>query len=728
VSSEVPRLRPGLPYPLGATWDGRGVNFALFSSNAEKVELCLFDARGRRELHRVALPEYTDEVWHGYLPDLRPGQLYAYRVYGPYDPERGHRFNPNKLLLDPYAKSLFGSFRWTDAHFGYRVGDKRDDLSFDRRNNASGMPKCLVVDTAHTWSEDRPPRIPWHETLIYELHVRGFTVRNPDVPEALRGTFGGLASPAAIQHLRSLGVTAVELLPIHAHLSERSLVERGLSNYWGYNTVAFFAPEPSYMANGALGEFKTLVQHLHDAGIEVFIDVVYNHTAEGGHMGPTLSFRGIDNASYYRLLPGNERHYQDFTGCGNALDLHHPRVLQLVMDSLRYWVEEMHVDGFRFDLATTLARERANFDQHSGFLDAVRQDPVLSGVKLIAEPWDVGDGGYQLGRFPGGWSEWNDRYRDTVRRFWRGDPGVVGEFASRITGSSDLFDRRGRRPWASVNYVTAHDGFTLHDLVSYERKHNEANGEDNRDGANQTHAWNCGVEGPTQDPAVRSIRSRQMRNLLATLLLSQGVPMILAGDEIGRTQRGNNNAYCQDNELSWIDWSSVDEDARSLLAFTRRLVDLRKTHHVFHRSRFFSGAASVDSPTKDITWFASHGREMGAEDWNRPGARSLALLLNGAARRYQADAGDRPEQDDAFFVILNASEESIHYALPDGAFPATWQLVFDTARDGEESERRVKPSDGYVSAPRSMACLVSLGDAGFAPRLPAPERRASEDA
>jgi glycogen operon protein len=676
----------------------------------------------------VALPEYTDEVWHGYLPDLRPDQLYGYRVYGPYDPERGHRFNPNKLLLDPYAKSLSGSLRWTDAHFGYRVGDKRDDLSFDRRNNATGMPKCRVVDTAHTWSEDRPLRIPWHEMLIYELHARGFTVRNPDVPEALRGTFGGLASPAPIRHLRSLGVTAVELLPIHAHLSERPLVERGLSNYWGYNTLAFFAPEPRYMASGALGELKTLVQHLHDTGMEVLLDVVYNHTAEGGHMGPTLCFRGIDNASYYRLVPGNERHYQDFTGCGNALDLHHPRVLQLVMDSLRYWVEEMHVDGFRFDLATTLARERVNFDRHSGFLDAVRQDPVLSRVKLIAEPWDVGDGGYQLGRFPAGWSEWNDRYRDTVRRFWKGEPGVVGELASRITGSSDLFDRLGRRPWASVNYVTAHDGFTLRDLVSYEHKHNETNGEENRDGSDQNHAWNCGVEGPTQDPAVRGLRRQQTRNLLATLLLSQGVPMILAGDEIGRTQRGNNNAYCQDNELGWIDWSAVDEDGRCLLAFTRRLVKLRKRHSALRRRRFFSGAPSIDSPIKDITWFASHGREMGTEDWARSGAHSLAFLLSGAAGRHHVGADGRPEQDDAFFVILNASDEPIHYALPDGTLVAAWQLVFDTARDGAGSERSWQPSDGYTVAQRSMACLVSQRGAGSAPRLSAPERRAPEGA
>ncbi|HEY5657061.1 MAG TPA: glycogen debranching protein GlgX [Myxococcota bacterium] len=709
-----------MPYPLGATWDGRGVNFALFSRNAERVELCLFDDRGRRELHRVILPEYTDEVWHGYLPDLRPDQLYGYRVYGPYEPERGHRFNPNKLLLDPYAKSLHGSFHWSDAHFGYRIGDKGEDLSFDRRNNASGVPKCRVVDTAHTWAKDRPLRVPWHETLVYEMHVRGFTVHNPKVPEAQRGTFAGLASPAAIRYLRALGVTAVELLPIHASLSERPLVDRGLSNYWGYNTLSFFAPEPRYMASGALGEFKTLVQHLHDAGIEVLLDVVYNHTAEGGHLGPTLSFRGIDNASYYRLIKGDERHYLDFTGCGNALDLHHPRVLQLVMDSLRYWVEEMHVDGFRFDLTTTLAREHLHFDQHSGFLDAVRQDPVLSRVKLIAEPWDMGEGGYRLGGFPGGWSEWNDRYRDTVRRFWKGDGGVVGELASRITGSSDVFDRLGRRPWASINYVTAHDGFTLRDLVSYERKHNEANGEDNRDGTDQNHAWNCGVEGPTQDPAVLALRRRQMRNLLATLLLSQGVPMLLAGDEIGRTQRGNNNAYCQDNELSWIDWASVDDEGRRMLAFTRDLSRLRKGHRAFHRRRFFSGSPVAASPLKDITWIEPHGREMTAEDWGRGGARCLAFLLSGAALHYHRDAGGEPEQDDAFFVILNASDESVQYVLPDSVFASNWELVFDTARDGGASEASRKPYGGYHVAARSMVCLVSEGgaDTARAPRAP----------
>jgi glycogen operon protein len=713
MNAQNARLWPGRPYPLGASWDGIGVNFALFSENAEKVELCLFDARGRRELERIALPEYTDEVWHGYLPDLRPGQLYGYRVYGPYEPERGHRFNHHKLLLDPYAKALFGAFRWTDAHYGYRAGDKREDLSFDRRNNASGMPKCCVVDTAHTWGDDTPLRTPWDDTLIYEAHLRGFTVRHPEVREDLQGTFAGLASPAPIRHLRSLGVTAVELLPIHAHLSERALAERGLSNYWGYNPLAFFAPEPSYLAGSSLGEIKTLVQHLHDAGIEVLLDVVYNHTAEGGHLGPTLSFRGIDNASYYRLLSGDERHYDDFTGCGNALKLHHPRVLQLVMDSLRYWVEEMHIDGFRFDLATTLARERERFDRHSGFLDAVRQDPVLSRVKLIAEPWDVGEGGYQLGQFPAGWSEWNDRYRDTVRRFWKGDPGVVGELASRITGSSDVFDQLGRRPWASVNYVTAHDGFTLRDLVSYDRKHNEANGEQNRDGPDQTHSWNCGVEGPTADPNVRGIRQRQARNLLATLLLSQGVPMLLAGDEFGRTQRGNNNAYCQDSELSWVDWEGIDADGEHLLAFARRLVRLRKAHIAFHRRRFFRGAPSPETPIKDITWFDPDGHEMEPADWDKPGWHSLAFMLSGTAHHYHLDAGGHPEHDDAFFVILNASDEVLAQALPDAGSVATWHLVFDTSIDDERLERSWTSPDRYSVSAHSVACLVSHHEPGL---------------
>jgi len=707
VTRPAPRVWPGLPYPRGATWDGRGVNFALFSEHAEKVELCLFNGRGRRELHRVRLPEYTDEIWHGYLPDVRPGQLYGYRVYGPYDPGRGHRFNHHKLLLDPYAKALVGSFRWSDAHFGYRVGHAKGDLSFDRRNNAAALPKCRVVDPAHTWGEECPPRIPWHQTVIYELHVRGFTMRHPEVPEPLRGTFAGLAAPAVIRHLRSLGINTVELLPIHAHVSERSLVERGLSNYWGYNTLAFFAPEPRYMAGTTLSEIKTLVQHLHDAGIEVILDVVYNHTAEGHHLGPTLSFRGIDNRSYYRLVPGDERHYEDFTGCGNALNLHHPRVLQLVTDSLRYWVEQMHVDGFRLDLATTLAREQEGFDRHAGFLDAVGQDPVLSQVKLIAEPWDLGDDGYQLGRFPAGWSEWNDRYRDAVRRFWKGDPGIVGELASRITGSSDFFDHRGRRPWASVNYVTAHDGFTLEDLVSFEKKRNEANGNENRDGTDENHSWNCGAEGPTEDLAIRRLRARQKRNLLATLLLSQGVPMLVAGDEIGRTQGGNNNAYCQDNELSWIDWEAQGDDARDLLAFTRRLLALWRDHIVFHRRRFFRGLRPADSAIKDITWLEPDAREKTAEDWADPETRSLAFLLSGAAHEYHVDPSGAGEPDDTFFVALNASDAAIAQTLPGQGFVDSWNLEFDTARGHEDPDETWKPSDIYSVESRSVVCFVS---------------------
>jgi glycogen operon protein len=652
------------------------------------------------------LPEYTDEIWHGYLPDLRPGQLYGYRVYGPYDPERGHRFNPNKLLLDPYAKALAGSFRWSDAHFGYRAGHPKGDLSFDRRNNAGGVPKCVVVDTAHTWGEERPPRVPWHETVIYELHVRGFTMRHPEVPEPLRGTFAGLGTPAAIHHLRSLGITAVELLPIHAIVSERTLVERGLSNYWGYNTLSFFAPEPRYLAGAASSEIQTLVHHLHDAGLEVILDVVYNHTAEGGHLGPTLSFRGIDNRSYYRLVPGDERHYEDFTGCGNALNLHHPRVLQLVTDSLRYWVEQMHVDGFRFDLTTTLARERRDFDPHAGFLDAVRQDPMLSRVKLIAEPWDLRDDGYRLGGFPPGWSEWNDRYRDAVRRFWKGEP-VVGELASRLTGSSDFFNHHGRRPWASVNYVTAHDGFTLEDLVSYERKHNEANGEENRDGSDQNHAWNCGVEGPSEDPVVLHLRARQKRNLLATLILSQGVPMLTAGDEMGRTQRGNNNAYCRDDETSWIDWEGHGEDDLALLDFVRRLLQLRREHIALHRRRFFRGLGPGETGIKDITWLEPDGREKTGESWTAPEARSLAFLIRGAADAYHVGRSGAPEPDDDFFVAMNPCAESIGHLLPGSGFVESWRLAFDTARESESHETW-KPGETYAVEPRSVVCLVSL--------------------
>ncbi|MBI4183529.1 MAG: glycogen debranching protein GlgX [Proteobacteria bacterium] len=675
------RVWPGEPYPLGATWDGRGVNFALFSENAEKVELCLFDEAGERELGRLPLPEYTDEVWHGYLPDARPGQLYGYRVHGPYQPERGHRFNPHKLLIDPYAKALRGTLVWNEAHFGYRLGDAAEDLSFDERDNARFVPKCQVVDPAFTWGEDRPPRTPWHETIFYELHVRGFTMRHPEVADDLQGTFAGLASHEVVRYLRDLGITAVELMPVHAFLDDRHLVEKGLSNYWGYNTLCFFAPDPRYLSSGRLGEFKTLVQVLHEAGIEVILDVVYNHTAEGSHLGPTLSFRGIDNASYYKLSRESARYYQDFTGCGNAFNLHHPRVLQLVTDSLRYWVEEMHVDGFRFDLASTLARRNGAFDSHAGFVDSVRQDPVLSRVKLIAEPWDLGQDGYQLGNFPAGWAEWNDRYRDVVRRFWKGDEGMLGEFGSRITGSSDIFDRRGRRPWASVNFVTSHDGFTLADLVSYGRKHNEANREGNRDGTDANHGWNCGAEGPTDDPAVRRLRARQRRNLLATLLLSQGVPLLTAGDEIGRTQQGNNNAYCQDNEISWVRWQGIGDDDRRLLEFVSRLIRLRREHIVFHRYRFFHGRRIRGTNIKDIHWLRPDGLEMTAQDWAVPYARCLAFALSGEAGEYHLTPHGEPEPDDTFLAILNAGHEPLAFELPALERNREWERLLDTASE-----------------------------------------------
>ncbi len=697
------RVLAGRPYPLGATWDGNGVNFALFSAHAEKVELCLFDAHGQREVERLTLPQYTDEVWHGYLPDVRPGQLYGYRVHGPYDPARGHRFNPHKLLIDPYARALSGALRWSDTHFGYRPGAARGDLTIDRRDNARHMPKARVVDVAFTWGDDRRPRRPWSETIIYELHVRGHTIRHPAVPPGHRGTFLGLGEPAVIEHLVKLGVTAVELLPVHAIVDEKGLVDRGLRNYWGYNSIAYFAPDPRYYGASGHGEFKTMVHRLHEAGIEVILDVVYNHTAEGNHLGPTLSYRGIDNASYYRLVPGDERYYENFSGCGNTLNLRHPRVLQMVMDSLRYWAEEMRVDGFRFDLAASLARERAGFDGGSGFLDAVRQDPVLSRVKLIAEPWDLGGDGYRLGAFPPGWSEWNGRYRDTVRRFWRGDGGLIGELASRLTGSSDLFGWGGRRPWASVNFITAHDGFTLADLVAYERKHNAANGEDNRDGTDANYSWNGGVEGPTDDPEVLAVRRRQRRNLLATLLLSQGVPMLLGGDELGRGQGGNNNAYCQDNDISWIDWDDVDAD---MLMFARAVIALRRRHPVFRRPRFFSGEAVNGGPLRDVTWITPEGREMAHGDWVLPYARSLGLILGGEA--CAADGGEEPA-DDSFLILLNAHHEPVPYAAPAATFGKAWRLLLDTSLDSAFGEGQMyRPGEDYPLQARSLAVLVRL--------------------
>ncbi|NBC97093.1 MAG: glycogen debranching protein GlgX [Deinococcus-Thermus bacterium] len=702
------RILPGTPYPPGATWDGSGTNFALFSAHAEKVELCLFDDRGRRELHRVPLREMTHEIWHGYLPDVRPGQLYGYRVHGPYDPRNGHRFNPNKLLIDPYAKALAGRLQWHDALFGYRIGHNDGDLSFDRRDSARYMPKGVVVDPAFTWGRERPEPRAWHETTVYEMHARGFTMRHPDIPAEMRGTLGALSRAPIVDYLSDLGVSAVELLPIHAFVHDRLLEERGLRNYWGYNSIGFFAPHPEYIGKGGIDEIKTFVQVMHDHGIEVILDVVYNHTAEGNHMGPTLSFRGIDNRSYYYLVDGDERYYNDFTGTGNALELRHPAVLRMVTDSLRYWVEEMKIDGFRFDLATTLARVGGSYDEHAGFLDAVAQDPTLARARLIAEPWDTGPGGYQVGAFPPGWAEWNDRYRDTVRRFWRGDDGQLPEFVSRMSGSADIYDHRGRRPWASVNFVTAHDGFTLNDLVSYDHKHNEDNGEDNRDGSDNNHSWNHGVEGPTDDPEIADVRLRQMKNLLATLLLSQGVPMLVAGDEMARSQGGNNNAYCQDNEISWIDWSALDrEPGRTLHGFVRSLLALRRDHIVFHRSRFFHGRKIPGTEVKDVTWLRPDGAEMAEVDWSVGHARALGVLFSGEAGLMHVTERGEPEPDATFLMLLNAGDSPLAFALPalDGDGP--WTRVFDTAHADDDAGNGdpMRPGTPYDLTARSMVVL-----------------------
>jgi glycogen operon protein len=702
--SERRILLPGSPHPLGATWDGNGVNFALFSAHAQRVDLCLFDSRGVREIERLPLPEYTDHVWHGYLPDIRPGQLYGYRVWGPYEPAAGHRFNPHKLLIDPYAKALSGDLVWSDTHFGFRLGGPRQDLTPDRRDNARFMPKCRVVDTAFPWGDDRRPMVPWPRTVLYEAHVRGMTMTHPGVPAAYRGTFLGLGQPGVIDHLRTLGVTSIELLPVNAMVDERHLVEKGLRNYWGYNPIGFFAADPRFYVTSPQGDFKSMVQRLHEAGIEVILDVVFNHTAEGNHLGPTLSFRGIDNASYYMLKPDNPRWYENYSGCGNTLNLSHPRVLQMVMDSLRYWVEEMRVDGFRFDLASALARGPGGFGVHgSSFLEAVRQDPVLARVKMIAEPWDLGGDGYQLGAFPPGWSEWNDRYRDTVRRFWSGEGGVIGALASRLTGSSDLFGWGGRRPWSSLNFVTCHDGFTLKDLVTYQRKHNEANGENNHDGTDANYSWNCGHEGPSPYPEIRELRQRQSRNLIATLLLSQGVPMLLAGDELGRTQQGNNNAYCQDNSIGWVDWSAVDEE---MLAFVRTVIRLRRDHPVFRRGRFLDGQRIPNSALKDIVWITPAGGEMTQADWQLPYARSLGFVLGGGAV-----AAETGRADDTFLILLNAYHETIPYTLPPAALGQTWEVVIDTTDTAQPPKAAATFAAGtsYGLKARSLAVLRHTG-------------------
>ena len=702
------KVWPGNPYPLGATWDGSGVNFTLFSENATGVELCLFDGENRnQEIKRIRMTEQTDQVWHVYLPEVRPGQLYGYRVHGPYNPAEGHRFNASKLLLDPYAKSIAGPIRWSDALFGYTIGHPDADLSLDERDSAEGLPKCVVVDPAFSWGHDAPLRIPWHKTLIYEMHVKGFTARHPKVPEELRGTYAGLTHPAVVDYLKSLGITAVELMPVHQFVADKTLLDRGLTNYWGYNSIGFFAPESRYASTGVLGEqvteFKTMVRTFHREGIEVIIDVVYNHTGEGNQLGPTLCFRGIDNASYYRLAD-DRRYYMDYTGCGNTLNMTHPHTLQLIMDSLRYWALDMHVDGFRFDLASTLARELHSVDRLGAFFDIIHQDPVLSQMKLIAEPWDLGEGGYQVGNFPVLWAEWNAEYRDTVRRFWKGDGGLVGGLAMRLTGSSDLYGRGGRRPYASINFVTAHDGFTLTDVVSYNEKHNEANGEENRDGHNENLSWNCGAEGPTDDKEINALRARQQRNFLATLILSQGVPMLLAGDEIGRTQRGNNNAYCQDNAISWMDWK-LDHRKRELLEFTQLLIRLFHQHSVLRRRVFFQGRRIRGSEVKDLAWFKPDGKEMTDDDWNNGFARCLGLRLAGDAIE-EVDARGNRILDDTLLILLNAHHEPVNFVLPAHRRKVRWQVVFDTREEKiKHRQRLIRGGTEYPLEARSMTVL-----------------------
>jgi isoamylase len=681
-----------------------GVNFALYSEHAEKVELCLFDSvDATQESARIELTEQSDMVWHGFLPDARPNQLYGYRVHGPYDPGAGHRFNASKVVMDPYAKSIARTIRWADEMFGYRVGDPEADLARDDRDNAAFAPLAAVVDPAFTWGDDRHPRTPWHNTVIYELHVRGFSKLHPDVPERARGTYEGLTTEHALNHLKNLGVTAIELMPVHHHARDRHLEERGLTNYWGYNSFGYFAPERRFAASqspaGAVREFKRMVRALHAAGLEVILDVVYNHTAEGNHLGPTLSLKGIDNASYYRLTD-DRRYYMDFTGCGNTLNMRSPHVLQLIMDSLRYWVLEMHVDGFRFDLASALARELFDVDRLSSFFDVIQQDPVLSQVKLIAEPWDLGQGGYQVGNFPVLWTEWNGKYRDSVRRFWRGDGGAVSELATRLSGSNDLYAHNGRRPYASINFITAHDGFTLLDLVSYNEKHNEANLEDGRDGENNNLSWNCGVEGPTDDPAVNELRARQVRNMLATLLLSQGVPMISHGDELGRTQRGNNNAYCQDNEITWIDWN-LTEAERALCDFTRRLIQLRLSQPALRRRKYFQGRSIRGS--KDVAWLAPDGREMDDEAWNADFVRCIGMLLNGRAIEEVDERGELIVGD-TLLVLLNAHSDKVAFTLPPLDRDQQWQRILDT-RDPDSAERTLKPAARYPLGGRAVAVL-----------------------
>lgn len=709
MSNHKQPIWPGNPYPLGATWDGNGVNFTLFADNATGVELCFFDANDpAKETIRYRMTERTHQIWHMYLPGIGPGQLYGYRVYGPYEPEAGHRFNPTNLLLDPYAKAIAGTVNWDDAIFGYEIGHPEMDLSYNETDSAPFLPKSVVIDSAFDWEGDRPPLTPLHQTIIYEMHVKGFTMQHPDVPEELRGTYAGLTCPPVIEYLKKLGITAVELMPVHQFVADRHLVDMGLTNYWGYNSMGFFAPDARYASSGVMGEqvreFKEMVKAFHKAGIEVILDVVYNHTAEGNHLGPTLCFRGVDNASYYRLTQDNPRYYMDYTGTGNTLNMMQPNVLQLIMDSLRYWITEMHVDGFRFDLAAALARELHEVDRLGAFFDIIHQDPIISQIKLIAEPWDLGEGGYLVGRFPPGWAEWNGRYRDVVRDYWRGEESGLSEFAYRFTGSSDLYQSDGRRPTASINFITAHDGFTLHDLVSYNEKHNEANF-DPGGGEEHNRSWNCGAEGPTDDPAVNQLRAQQKRNFMATLLLSQGVPMLLAGDEHGRTQQGNNNTYCQDNELSWHDWETIDEE---LLEFTRFMIQFRKKHPVFRQRGWFQGLSIRGSEIHDIGWFTPDGEEMTDEHWNAGFAKSLAVFLNGMALRYPDHKGHRVT-DDTFFVLFNAHHEQIDFELPPAEWSDRWEKVLDTSNSQlEESGEYFDPDQIIPVAGRSIVVLCHV--------------------
>jgi len=703
------RVWPGSPYPQGATWDGQGVNFSIFSEHATGVELCLFDAADDSdEAARIEMRERTDLIWHCYLPDARPGQLYGYRVHGPYEPERGHRFNPFKLLIDPYAKAISGTIKWSDALYGYPIGDSGEDLVIDTRDSAGGMPKCVVVDPAFTWGEDRPPQSPGNRTIIYECHVRGMTMLHPGIPDEIRGSYRAMAYDPIIDHLLSLGVTAVELMPVHQFVRDRRLEELGLTNYWGYNSIAFFAPDVGYAIAGRgqqVEEFKSMVKAFHHAGMEVILDVVYNHTGEGNHLGPTLSLRGVDNASYYRLTPDNPRYYLDFTGTGNSLNMLHPRTIQLIMDSLRYWAVDMHVDGFRFDLAPVLARELFEVNRLGTFFDIIQQDPVLSQVKLIAEPWDVGPGGYQVGNFPVGWAEWNGKYRDCVRRFWRGDPGQIPELAYRLSGSSDLYAASGRRTYATVNFVTSHDGFTLNDLVSFERKHNEANGEDNRDGADQNDSRNWGVEGPTDNPRIQRTRDRMKRNFIATLIFSQGVRMLLGGDEIGRTQQGNNNAYCQDNEVSWMHWDLSPQNRR-LLEFTRHCVRIFDSNPVLRRRSFFTGRPMAPDGEKDVMWIRPDGQEMTEQDWGDPNNHILGMLIQGRATDEVNERG-RPIFGDTILLLVNGGNRSRHITLPSMEESGVWQEIVNTARP--EITARVVRTEGLNLTAHSLI-LARFGE------------------